>query len=162
MLRVGNSAPKFDCTAVVEHEVVHLSWDQVHDNKTLVLLFDSIDNYIAQPDGLAALSSASERFESLRCKLAVICSDESFEILTGMHRLAAELGSRPIGFPMIVDADNRIASMYDMLSADGPLWGQVIADSIAKVRSIAVGSIPVGPNVDELIRCVASIVEEDH
>ena len=78
-----------------------------------------------------------------------------------MHRLSAELGSKPIGFPVIVDADNRIASMYDMLSEDGPLWGHVIADSNAKVRSIAANSFPVGLNVDELMRCVASIVESD-
>ena len=78
-----------------------------------------------------------------------------------MHRLSAELGSKPIGFPVIVDSDNHIVSMYDMLSVDGPLWGHVIADSNAKVRSIVAHSFPVGLNVDELIECVASIVDSD-
>ena len=161
MLRVGDLAPKFDCTAVVECEVLQLKWNQLHDNKNLVLLFNSIQDYLDQPNDLATLSNAASRFEILQCRLIVICRDELFEILTGMHRLAAELGSRPIGFPVIVDVDNRIASMYDMLSAEGPHRGHIIANSIGKVRSIAVNSISVGLNVDELIRCVASIVEEN-
>jgi len=140
---------------------VHLKWHQLHGNQNLVLLFDSIDEDLDRSNDLATLCNAASRFETLQCKLAVICRDDEFEILTWMHRLSAELGSKPIGFPVIVDADNRIASMYDMLSEDGPLWGHVIADSNAKVRSIAANSFPVGLNVDELMRCVASIVESD-
>ena len=161
MLKLRDSAPRFDCTAVVECEVVHLKWHQLHGNQNLVLLFDSIDEYLDRPNDLATLCNAANRFEILQCKLAVICRDDEFEILTWMQRLSAELGSKPIGFPVIVDADNQIASMYDMLSVDGPLWGHVIADSNAKVRSIAAHSYPVGLNVDELIKCIASIVESD-
>ena len=161
MLKLRDSAPRFDCTAVVECEVVHLKWHQLHGNQNLVLLFDSIDEYLGRPNDLATLCNAASCFEILQCKLAVICRDEEFEILTWMHRLSAELGSKPIGFPVIVDADNQIVSMYDMLSVDGPPWRHVIADSNAKVRSIAAHSFPVGLNVDELIKCVASIVESD-
>lgn len=161
MLKLGASAPKFDCTAVLECEVVHLQWNQVHGNQNLVLLFDSIDEYLNRPNDLATLCKAASRFEILQCKLAVICRDDEFEIVTWMQRLNAQLGSKPVGFPVIVDADNQIASMYDMLSVQGPLWGHVIADSNAKLRSIAAHSIPVDVNVDELIRCVASVVESD-
>ena len=48
-----------------------------------------------------------------------------------------------------------------MLSDEGPLWGHVIADSNARVRSISVHASPVGLDVDALIECVASIVESD-
>jgi alkyl hydroperoxide reductase subunit AhpC len=161
MLKVRDSAPRFDCTAVVECKVVHLKWHQLHRNQNLVLLFDSIDEYLDRPNELATLCNAASRFEILQCKLAVICRDEEFEILTWMHHLSASLGSKPIGFSIIVDADGQIASLYDMLSVDGPLWGHVIADSNAKVRSIAAHSFPVVLNVDELIKCVASLVESD-
>jgi alkyl hydroperoxide reductase subunit AhpC len=161
MLTLRESAPRFDCTAVVECEVVHLKWHQLHGNQNLVLLFDSIDEYLDRPNDLATLCNAASRFEILQCKLAVICRDDEFEILSWMERLSAKLGSGPIGFPVIVDADNQIVSMYDMLSMDGPLWGHVIADSNAKVRSIAAHSFPARLNVDELIKCVASFVESD-
>ena len=161
MLKLRASAPRFDCTAVVEGEVVHLNWHQLHGDQNLVLLFDSIDEYLDRPDDLATLCHAARRFERLHCRLAVICPDDEFEILTWMQRLSAELGSKPIGFPVIVDTDNKIVSLYDMLSLDGPMWGHVIADANATVRSITAHSIPVGLNIDELIQCVASIVESD-
>jgi alkyl hydroperoxide reductase subunit AhpC len=161
MLKLRDAAPRFDCTAVVECEVVHLNWHQLHGNQFLVLLFDSIDEYLDRPHESATLCNAASRFEILQCKLAVICRNDEFEILTWMHQLSAELGSMPICFPIIVDADNHIVSMYDMDSREGPLWGHVIVDSNAKVRSIAAHSFPIGLNVDELIRYVASIVESD-
>ena len=99
------------------------------------LPFDSIDEYLDRHDNLTALGNAASRFAILQCKLAVICRDEEFEIVTSTRRLRAALESKPIRFPVIVDTDNRIASMYGMLSADGPLWGHVIADSNARVRS---------------------------
>jgi alkyl hydroperoxide reductase subunit AhpC len=161
MLKLRDSAPRFDCTAVVECEVVQLKWCQLHSNQNLVLLFDSIDEYLDRPNDLATLCNAASRLKILQCKLAVVCRDDEFEILTRMHRLSAELGSKSIGLTVIVDADNQIVFMYDMLSVDGPLWGHVIADSNAKVRSIAAHSFPARLNVDELIKCVASFVESD-
>lgn len=161
MLKLRDSTPRFDCTAIVECEVVHLKWHQLHDNQNLILLFDSIEECLDRPNDLATLCNAASRFETLQCKLAVVCRDDEFEILTWMERLSAERESKIIGFPVIVDADNRIASIFDMLSVDGPLLGHVIADSNSKVRSIAAHSFPVGLNVDELIRLVASIVESD-
>jgi alkyl hydroperoxide reductase subunit AhpC len=157
MLRLRDIAPRFDCTAVVDCEVVHLKWHELHGNRNLVLLFDSIDESQNWPNDLAALSQAMGRFETLKCQLAVICREDEFEILAWMDRFCAEFGSQPVGFPVIVDQDHEIVSLYDMLSVDGPLWGHVIADSCAKVRSISAHSSPVGLNIDELIEFVSSI-----
>ena len=42
MLKLRDSAPRFDCRAVVECEMVHLKWTELHRNQNLGLLFDSI------------------------------------------------------------------------------------------------------------------------
>ncbi len=65
MLTLGSPAPSFDCSAVVDHEVVELNWNQVYERRTLVLQFDSIENYTALPDDLVALSSSVGDFERL-------------------------------------------------------------------------------------------------
>ncbi len=65
MLTLGNPAPSFDCSAVVDHEVVEFNWNKVHERRTLVLQFDSIENYTALPDDLVALSSSVGDFERL-------------------------------------------------------------------------------------------------
>lgn len=75
--------------------------------------------------------------------------------------MSAEIGAKPIGFPIIIAADHEIASMYDMLSVDGPLWGHVLADSKGRVRSIAARAFPLRLNVEELVKYVAAIVESD-
>ena len=161
MVTVGNKAPAFDCSAVVDHEVVELNWNQVHERRTLVLQFDSIENYADLPDDLVALSNSIGDFERLQANVAVVCRDHVFEILEWANRSADEGGPGEIAFPIIVDSDDRIASMYDMLNADGcSLWGHIIIDPVGRVRKIAMSSFHVGLNVDELIRCVASISHE--
>ncbi len=161
MVKLRDSAPKFDCTAIVECEVVDLKWHELHCNQNLVLLFDTVEDDLDHPNDLATLCNAASRFEMLQCKLAVICRDDEFEILTWMHHMSAELGSKPIGFPVIVDVDNQIVSLYDMLSVDGPLWGHLIVDSNSNVRSIVAHSSPMSLNIDELMKSVEFIVESD-
>ena len=161
MLTLGNTAPSFDCSAVVDHEVVELNWNQVHERRTLVLQFDSIENYTALPDDLVALSNSVGDFERLQANVAVVRRDHVFEILEWANRSADEGGPGEIAFPIIVDSDERIASMYDMLNADGcSLWGRIIIDPVGRVRRIAMSFFHIGPNVDELIRCVTSISNE--
>jgi hypothetical protein len=58
VLTLGTPAPSFDCSAVVDHEVVEPNWNQVYERRTLVLQFDSIENDTALLDDLVALSSS--------------------------------------------------------------------------------------------------------
>ena len=161
MLTLGNLAPSFDCSAVVDHEVVEFNWNELHERRTLVLQFDSIENYAALPDGLVALSNSVGDFERFQAKVAVVCRDHVYEILSWANHSADEGGPGEIAFPIIVDSDDRIASMYDMLDADGwSLWGHIIIDPVGRVRQIARSSFHIGPNIDELIRCVTSINNE--
>ena len=161
MLIPGNHAPNFDCDAVVDHEVVEFNWNKVHESRTLVLQFDSIENFIALPDGFVAMSNSVRDFKRLQANVAVVCRDHVFEILEWANRSTDEGGPGEIAFPIIVDSDGRIASMYDMLDAEGcSLWGHVIIDPVGRVREIAMSSIHIAPNVDELIRCVTSIHKE--
>jgi alkyl hydroperoxide reductase subunit AhpC len=51
--------------------------------------------------------------------------------------------------------------MYDMLNADVcSLWGHMIINPVGRVRQIAMSFFHIGPNVDELIRCIKSISNE--
>lgn len=161
MSTLGSPAPSFDCSALVDHEVVELNWNKVHALRTLVLQFDSIENYTASPGGLVAMSNSVDDFNRLQANVAVVCRDHVFEILEWANRSADEGGPGEIAFPIIVDSDSRIASMYDMLDAHGcSLSGHVIIDSIGRVRQIARSLFHIEPNVDELIRCVTSINNE--
>ena len=43
MVVVGQAAPQFDGSGVVDGHLVQLSWQQVHEDKTLILLFDPFE-----------------------------------------------------------------------------------------------------------------------
>ena len=167
MVTVGKRAPAFDCSAVVDYEVVELNWDQVHKRRALALQFDSLENYSALPDDLVALSNSVGDFERLQANVAVVCRDHVFEILEWTNRSVDEGGPGKIArfrdseWAIIVDSDDRSASMYDMLKADGcSHWGHIIIDPVGRVRQITMSFFQIGPNIDELIRCVASISSE--
>ena len=161
MLTLRDPAPRFDCRAVVDHEVVDLNWNQVHDRRILVLRFDSIENCTEWPDGLVELSQSVGRFERLRANVAVVCRDHVFEILEWANRDSNEGGPGDIAFPIIVDSDDRIAALYDMLDADGcSHCGHIIIDPVGRIRQITMSVFPVSPNVDELLRCVTAISNE--
>jgi alkyl hydroperoxide reductase subunit AhpC len=155
MVRVGLAAPSFDCQAVIDGRLVPVSWRQVHENKRLVLLFDSIDSSAHAPDHLLALSSAVPRLRRLHAKLAVVCRDPLYEVLAWANRPRGAGGPGGPVFPLIVDSDDRVAWLYDLMPADGALlWGRFLIDRDGTLREMAVSSVPLDADVEELVRSV--------
>jgi alkyl hydroperoxide reductase subunit AhpC len=160
MLKLGRSAPTFSCSALIEREIVQLDWNQLRDEKTLVLQFASCEDYDAVPDDLVELNSAAARLHRLQIRVAVVCREPAFEILSWADRFLLDSGPGELAFPVIVDSDDDIASSYDMVSADGrTLWGHVVVDLNGKVRQIVRSSDYVSMNFDELERSVAAIAD---
>ena len=68
-----------------------------------------------------------------------------------------------MGIPMIADFDKKVATDYGVLLDDGvPLRGLFIISPTGILRQITVNDLPVGRNVDEIIRLVKAFqfVEE--
>jgi alkyl hydroperoxide reductase subunit AhpC len=153
MLRVGLAAPHFDCSAVVAGRLVRLGWRQVHENKALVLLFDSLDAQIHASDDLLAVSNAVMRLSHQRVKAAVICRNDLGDILAWINDPTR--CSEDVAFPLIVDPEGRIAALYGV-QADGrlPVWGQFLIDSSGVIRQAAVSGFPICPSVEELLRSI--------
>ncbi len=155
MVRVGLSAPRFDCQTVVKGNLVQCRWHQVHENKRLVLLFDSLARATHSREHLIALSNAVEQLRGLPAKLAVVCRDRVKEVLTWANRPSREGGPGNLAFPLIVDSDDRVAWLYDLLQADGKmLWGQFLIDSHGIVRQMAVSCFPFDASVEALVQSV--------
>ena len=153
MIRVGLAAPRFDCQAVVQGRLVHFDWRQVHENKRLILLFDSIEHVTGSPDYLLTLSNAVEELARLRTRLAVVCRDPLYEVLSWANLPRYEGGPGSLAFPLIVDADDEIACLYDLTPAAGMLlWGRFLIDHQGVIRQTAVSCFPVEATVEDLVR----------
>ena len=149
MLAVGFAAPHFDCTAVVGGHLVRLRWDQVHDNRPLVLLFGSLGG---TSDPLVALVIAAGL---PRANVAVVCHNDPDEVLAWANGPPSESGPGTLAFPLIVDPDGRIASLYGLAAAGRvPTWGHFVIDPLDIIREVGVSDFPYWPGVEELLRSV--------
>lgn len=152
MLSVGLTAPRFDCSAVVAGHLVRLAWQQVHENKTLILLFDAIDDTLHAAEDWVRVSNSVARLSHQRARVAVVCRNDLNEILGWMNRPHPG-GPQDLSFPLIVDADGRIAALYE-LPTDGrrPVWGQFLIDAAGIIRQTVFSGFPLCPSAEELLR----------
>ncbi len=161
MPTIGEPAPAFDCTAVLDGKVVELDWRQLHENKILVLIFDAVESNVLTIQSVEARSRELEEVDRLQGKLAVVFRDHVFEILTWTDQLPDSSGTGDAQLPFIVDTDHWISSMYDMVAGQGEtLWGHVIIDPIGRLRQVTMHTNPVETNMEELVRCLTSIRDE--
>lgn len=154
MIRVGIAAPHFDCSAVVAGRLVRLNWDQMHNNRTLILLFDTIDGMTPFADDLIAVGTTLGRPGRPRANVAVVLHNDLSETLAWANRPRSEGGPGALAFPLIVDPDGLIASDYGLLGAGRPLRGHFVIDPSGTIREMAIRDFPLGPGTDELIRSV--------
>ena len=151
MLGVGFAAPHFDCTAVVGGHLVRLCWEQVHDNRPLVLLFGSLGGTAGSSDPLGALVTAAGL---PRANVAVVCRNDLYDVLAWANGAPSGSGPGAPAFPLIADPDGRIASLYGLAAAGGPVWGHFVIDPSDTIREAAVSDFPDWPGVEELLRSV--------
>ena len=158
MILVGSPAPAFECTAIVNREVRQLAWSRLREKKVLVLLFTSLQLDSDRLDYLIRLNDQANRIERLRAKIAVVCRDDLYDIRVWLDDVLEEQGLDDFSLPIVVDSDNRIASLYDLLVPDGRVtWGRHILDADGIVRQTSTCSVPLEPDVDELIRCIEGV-----
>src|SRR5262249_40303184 len=148
MLGVGFAAPHFDCTAVVGGHLVRLRWEQVHDNRPLVLLFGSLGGTAGSSDPLAALVAAAGL---QRASVAVVCRNDLYAVLAWANRPRSESGPGAPALPLIADPVGRIASLYGLAAPGrGPTWGQFVIDPSDVIRVAGVSDFPYWPGVVDL------------
>jgi alkyl hydroperoxide reductase subunit AhpC len=151
MLVVGFAAPHFDCTAVVGGHIVRLSWEQVHNNRPLVLLFGSLGTE-GSSDHMVALVTAAGL---PRANVAVVFRNTLDAILAWSNGHTSESGACAQAIPLIVDQDGSIASLYGLVAAGpGPTWGHFVIDPSDIIREAGVSEFPYWPGVEELLRSI--------
>jgi peroxiredoxin 2/4 len=158
MVRVGLAAPPFDGSAAVDRHLVQLSWQQIHEDKSLILSFDPIPGPVHSPDYLIAVNNAVARWSWPHTRMAVVWRNDASATLDWVNRHPAAGGPGDLAFPLIADPDGRIAALYGLVDPDHePLWGQFLIDSSGIIRQATVSGFPVCGGVDELLRIIQAI-----
>ncbi|KAF9295098.1 thioredoxin-like protein [Linnemannia elongata] len=152
---VGKIAPAFKATAVIDGEFKEVTLEQ-YKGQYVVLFFYPLDFTFVCPTEIIAFSEAIERFSGLKTAVLACSCDSEFSHLAWVNTPRNQGGLGEMKIPIIADFTKKIATDYGVLKEDeGVAYrGLFIIDPKQVVRQITINDLPVGRNVDEVVRLV--------
>ncbi|MBI4836729.1 MAG: peroxiredoxin [Candidatus Abawacabacteria bacterium] len=145
--KVGEEAPLFAADALVGKEFKHVT-SQDFEGRWLMLFFYPLDFTFVCPTELLELNKRHKEFETLNCQI-IGCSTDS---VYSHQAWAKEIGE--FNFPLLADMTKEIAAEYGVLVEEKgvSLRGAFLIDPNGILQSATINNLPVGRNIDELIR----------
>jgi peroxiredoxin (alkyl hydroperoxide reductase subunit C) len=138
-----------------------------YKGKYVVLFFYPLDFTFVCPTEIIAFGDRAAEFAAINTQVIAASCDSKFTHLAWVNTPRSEGGLGDMGIPILADFNKKVATDYGVLIPSGgdagvPLRGLFIIDPKGDLRQITVNDLPVGRNVDEIIRLVKAFqfVEE--
>ncbi|MEB3287119.1 MAG: peroxiredoxin [Vampirovibrionales bacterium] len=146
--QIQRQAPDFTAEAFVKGEFKEVSLRE-YRGKWVVLFFYPLDFTFVCPTEIQGFSKNLAEFDKLNAQVLSCSVDSKFS-----HKAWVENGLGEVTFPMLSDISHRISRDYGVLLEDKgiSLRGVFLIDPEGILRSYAVNDLPVGRNVEEVIR----------
>lgn len=156
MILVGHQAPDFTTSIVNEHNEIkkNINLYEYIDNKATLLFFYPLDFTFVCPSELLALDQALDEFHARNIKVMTISIDSEFTHLAWKNTPVNQGGIGPVRFDMAADVSHQICQMYGVEHFDSKvsLRAAFIIDNKGVVRSQIVNDLPLGRNIQEILR----------
>jgi peroxiredoxin 2/4 len=158
---VGQKAPDFTVPAVLSNgEIVDKFnlYDKIN-GKYAVVFFYPLDFTFVCPSELIALDNRMEEFKERGVKIIAVSIDSHFTHNAYRNTPIDKGGIGPVKYTLAADITHSICQAYGVEHPDVgvALRGAFIIDKNAKVRSQIVNDLPIGRNIDEIIRIIDAI-----
>ena len=151
-LRVGQMAPDFTATAVVDQEFKEISLSQ-YRGKYVVLFFYPLDFTFVCPTEITAFSDRYADFSSKNTEVLAVSVDSKYSHLAWIQTPRNQGGIGDIAYPLVADLKKEICAAYNVLNDDGEAdRGLFIINPQGMVMHMTINKAPVGRNVDETLR----------
>ncbi len=151
-LQVGQLAPDFSATAVLDQEFKDISLSQ-YRGKYVVLFFYPLDFTFVCPTEITAFSDRYSDFSSKNTEVLAVSVDSKYSHLAWIQTPRNEGGIGDIAYPLIADLKKEICSSYNVLNEDGEAdRGLFIINPQGVIMHSTINKAPVGRNVDETLR----------
>ncbi|KAF0449632.1 Peroxiredoxin-1 [Gigaspora margarita] len=156
--KVRSPAPAFTATAVIDGQFKKVSLSD-YSGQFVVLFFYPMDFTLVCPTEIIAFSDRINEFKKLNTSVLGVSCDSQFVHLAWVNTPRNKGGLGPMNIPLVADKNQAIAKSYGVLIEEEgiPLRGLFIIDDKGIVRQITVNDLPVGRNVDEIIRLIEAI-----
>lgn len=154
--RIGEDAPDFKTTALVDGDFDEEFTMSQHKGKYTVLFFYPLDFTFVCPTEIIAFSDRVAEFKELDCNVMACSTDSQFSHMAWTQQSRKKGGLGDMKIPLIADTNHSIGKKYGVLVPDAGLTyrGLFIIDANHKVRQITINDLPVGRSVDETLRLV--------
>jgi peroxiredoxin (alkyl hydroperoxide reductase subunit C) len=157
---VGKPAPDFTCAAVLGSGEICETYNrsEAMDGKYGLVFFYPLDFTFVCPSELIALDKRMDKFRELGVEVTAVSIDSQFTHNAWRNTAVNEGGIGAVSYTMAADVNHDICRAYDVETAGGVAFrGAFIIDKAGIVRSQMVNDLPLGRNIDELIRLVEAL-----
>jgi peroxiredoxin (alkyl hydroperoxide reductase subunit C) len=162
---VGKQAPGFSATAVLaDNEIKEITLSSFTKGKYTVLFFYPFDFTFVCPTELIAFDHRLEEFRKRNAQVIGVSIDSEHTHLAWKNTPVEKGGIGQVRYPLVADVRHTIARDYDVESIGGmALRGSFLIDREGIVRHQVVNDLPLGRNIDEMIRMVDALqFNEEH
>jgi len=154
---VTQPAPDFKATALVNGEFKDITLSQFKGKK-VVLFFYPLDFTFVCPTEILAFSDAVKEFEARDTQVLGVSVDSHFSHWAWANTEIKNGGIKGVSFPLVSDLSKSIAADYNVLLPGGiALRGLFLVDEAGILRHITVNDLPLGRNVEEVLRVVDAL-----
>jgi peroxiredoxin (alkyl hydroperoxide reductase subunit C) len=157
-LRVGQAAPDFSATAVVDQEFQTVKLSD-YRGKYVVLFFYPLDFTFVCPTEITAFSDRYDEFKNLNTEVLGVSCDSEFSHLAWIQTDRKSGGVGDLNYPLVSDYKKTIASDYNVLEPDAgvALRGLFIIDKDGVIQHSTINNLAFGRNVDEVLRTLQAV-----
>ncbi|MGY6529091.1 MAG: redoxin domain-containing protein [Cyanobacterium sp.] len=157
-IRVGQKAPDFMATAVVDQEFQMVKLSNYLD-QYVVLFFYPLDFTFVCPTEIIAFSDRHEEFTSLNTEILGVSVDSEFAHLAWIQTERKQGGIGDINYPLVSDLKKEISTAYEVLEPEAgiALRGLFIIDPEGLIQYMTINNFSFGRSVDETLRVLKAI-----
>jgi peroxiredoxin (alkyl hydroperoxide reductase subunit C) len=158
---VTNKAPDFTATAVLADGQIVEDFNLMDNlgEKGAVLFFYPLDFTFVCPSEIIAFSKRAKDFRERGVNVIGVSVDSQFSHFAWRETPINEGGIGRVDMPLVADLTKQIARDYDVLLDDAvALRGSFLIDADGTVRHAVVNDLPLGRNIDEMLRMVDTML----
>lgn len=157
---IGKKAPDFTVPAVSgKGELLdEFTLSEALKGKYGLVFFYPLDFTFVCPSELIALDRNMKAFEERNVEVVSVSIDSHYTHFAWRNTPVNEGGIGPVQYTMAADMNHEIAKDYGVESEGGMAFrGAFIIDKEGIVRSQIVNDLPLGRNIEEIVRVIDSV-----
>jgi len=160
-MKVTKKAPDFTAKAVLGNNEIVNEFNLYKNlgEKGAVVFFYPLDFTFVCPTEILAFDHRFEEFQKRGINVIGVSIDSHYSHLAWKNTPVEKGGIGNIKYPLVADLDKSISKSFDVLLDSGiALRASFLLDKDGTVRHAVVNDLPLGRNIDEMLRMVDAML----